>query len=64
MPFPEVRIQSAVFQCANRTLTAKKLPLLHKDPFDLKLIAQAIVNNMTIVTPDRTFQPYTVRVLC
>lgn len=34
----------------------------HKDPFDRLLIAQAQVEDLTIVTPDRRFREYRVRV--
>lgn len=37
------------------------LPLLHKDPFDRMLIAQARVENMPIVTSDKKIQAYDVR---
>lgn len=35
----------------------------HKDPFDRMLIAQAVVEQLTIVTHDRRFRPYGVGVL-
>ena len=44
------------------TLMAEKLPLLHKDPFDRMLMAQAINRNLTILSPDRAFEPYPVKV--
>jgi len=37
------------------------LPLLHKDPFDRMLIAQAVANNLTLVTSDETIQRYPVK---
>jgi PIN domain nuclease of toxin-antitoxin system len=39
-----------------------RLPLLHRDPFDRMLIAQARVENLTIVTRDRRFAEYDVTV--
>ena len=42
---------------------AGDLPLHHRDPFDRMLIAQAMVEGLTIVTRDRTFQPYGVPLL-
>ena len=36
------------------------LPPLHGDPFDRLLIAQALVENLTILTADREFKKYTV----
>lgn len=35
----------------------------HRDPFDRILIAQALVESLTIVTHDRRFEPYGVSVL-
>lgn len=39
------------------------LPFHHRDPFDRTLIAQALVENLTIVTGDRRFEPYEVSVV-
>lgn len=39
------------------------LPLLHRDPFDRIVIAQAIVHNFTIITKDPNFKPYNVPLL-
>jgi len=39
------------------------LPLHHHDPFDRLLIAQAISEEMTILTADRVFREYPVDVL-
>ena len=39
------------------------LPSHHRDPFDRLLIAQAIVEDMNILTADRTFAKYPVEVL-
>ena len=44
-------------------LAAEKLQLFHKDPFDRMLIAQALMGGLTIVTSDRAFEPYPVRVI-
>lgn len=44
-------------------LHAGRLPLLHADPFDRMLVAQAIVHGMTILTPDPLIERYAVRVL-
>jgi PIN domain nuclease of toxin-antitoxin system len=44
-------------------LAAEKLQLFHKDPFDRMLIAQALMGGLVIVTPDRAFEPYPVRVI-
>jgi PIN domain nuclease of toxin-antitoxin system len=39
------------------------LPLHHHDPFDRLIIAQAIVEDMTILTADRAFGKYPVDIL-
>ena len=44
-------------------LAAEKLELFHKDPFDRMLIAQALMSGLAIVTSDRAFEPYPVRVI-
>lgn len=40
---------------------ANDLPPLHKDPMDRLLIAQALRNDMTVITSDRIFADYGVR---
>lgn len=44
------------------TLQLRRLPPLHKDPFDRLLICQAIEHGMTLVTPDRLISQYPVRI--
>ena len=39
------------------------LPSHHSDPFDRMIIAQAIVEEMTILTSDRAFEKYPVELL-
>jgi PIN domain nuclease of toxin-antitoxin system len=39
------------------------LPVHHRDPFDRMLIAQALVEGLTVVTRDRAFRAYDVPVL-
>ncbi len=41
----------------------RELPLHHKDPFDRMLIAQARVEDLTLVTADRAISDYDVRIL-
>ena len=41
----------------------RALPLHHRDPFDRMLIAQAAVEDLAILTPDRRFKKYEVKVL-
>jgi len=44
-------------------LAVSELPEHHKDPFDRLLIAQARVEDMVILTADRAFRPYRVKLL-
>lgn len=41
----------------------ESLPFHHKDPFDRMLIAQAAVENHTIVTDDASFSAYSVNLI-
>jgi PIN domain nuclease of toxin-antitoxin system len=41
-------------------LLAGELPIYHRDPFDRLLIAQAVSEQMTLLTADRIFQKYKV----
>lgn len=38
-----------------------KLPALHRDPFDRMLVSQAIIDAMTILTPDELVRQYPIR---
>ena len=42
---------------------AGALPAHHSDPFDRMLVAQAMSENLTLVTHDRAFLPYGVAVI-
>lgn len=42
---------------------AESLPLLHRDPFDRMLVAQALHHGMTLVTKDREIHRYPVKTL-
>jgi PIN domain nuclease of toxin-antitoxin system len=44
-------------------LHAGTLPLLHKDPFDRLLVAQARIEDLPILTADRKLLPYGVKVI-
>jgi PIN domain nuclease of toxin-antitoxin system len=44
-------------------LTVFALPVHHRDPFDRLLIAQAQVEEMTLITADRMFGRYSVQLL-
>jgi PIN domain nuclease of toxin-antitoxin system len=46
---------------AEHTYEVASLPLHHLDPFDRLLIAQARINDLSIVTADRAFAQYDVR---
>ncbi len=50
--FMELRISA---KCAQAT---KKLPLIHKDPFDRMLISQAIEGDITLISADRFIFQY------
>ncbi len=41
----------------------ENLPFHHKDPFDRLIIAQAVVENFTLVTDDPAFSAYPVKIL-
>ncbi|MDX2278853.1 MAG: type II toxin-antitoxin system VapC family toxin [Saprospiraceae bacterium] len=41
----------------------QKLPLHHRDPFDRLLIAQAAIENLTVLTKDSHFEAYSVPIL-
>ena len=47
----------------DHALEGRALPLLHRDPFDRLLVAQAKVEGLTIVTSDRMLSEYGVPVL-
>ena len=47
----------------NHALGVERLPRHHTDPFDRLLIAQAIVDDITLVSADRAFDAYGVRLL-
>lgn len=44
-------------------VVAGELDLHHHDPFDRMLVAQALANDVPIVTPDKAFAAYPVRTL-
>jgi PIN domain nuclease of toxin-antitoxin system len=46
----------------NHTLQVYGLPRAHADPFDRLIIAQAIAEEMSILTSDRFFEKYPVKV--
>lgn len=48
---------------AAHAVEATRLPLHHSDPFDRMLIAQARLEDLTLVTRDRALEPYGVPLL-
>ncbi|MBM3759362.1 MAG: type II toxin-antitoxin system VapC family toxin [Acidobacteria bacterium] len=48
---------------ATHTIELLRLPLFHKDPFDRLLIAQARVEQMTLLTRDEQIRTYEVSTL-
>jgi PIN domain nuclease of toxin-antitoxin system len=60
-PFAIERDGFAVLPVEMRhALGIASLPLIHGDPFDRMLVAQAIEDSLTLVTGDRTLQAYPV----
>lgn len=47
----------------NHSIAAGRLPLIHRDPFDRMLVAQAQAEELTLVTRDADIQKYDVSVL-
>lgn len=47
----------------NHVLELNNLPLLHKDPFDRILIAQAMAERLTLITADSKIAKYSVQTL-
>lgn len=45
------------------TAQLRKLPRLHRDPFDRLLVAQALHEGLTLVSRDRVFDDYRVPIL-
>ncbi|MFN4257373.1 MAG: type II toxin-antitoxin system VapC family toxin [Saprospiraceae bacterium] len=40
------------------TLKIEVLPFLHRDPFDRMLVAQAIMNDLTLISNEAVFDKY------
>jgi PIN domain nuclease of toxin-antitoxin system len=59
---PENRIKILDIR-AIHALKIEELPIHHQDPFDRILIAQAIYENLTVITSDRKFAAYPVQLL-
>lgn len=41
-------------------IAVRNLPMIHRDPFDRMLIAQALLRGLTLITDDATVQQYDV----
>ena len=54
--YQELAISSA------HTVAVKGLPLIHKDPFDRILVAQSMVEGITLLTTDSTIAKYGVTI--
>jgi PIN domain nuclease of toxin-antitoxin system len=48
---------------SEHAIAAGRLPLIHRDPFDRMLVAQALCEDLTLVTRDDDIQKYQVPVL-
>jgi PIN domain nuclease of toxin-antitoxin system len=48
---------------AEHAITAGRLPMIHRDPFDRMLVAQAQCEDLTLVTRDENCQKYGVPIL-
>jgi len=44
-------------------ISAATLPLIHRDPFDRIIIAEALKENVSVLTKDRIFEKYGARAL-
>jgi PIN domain nuclease of toxin-antitoxin system len=47
----------------NQAIAAATLPLIHRDPFDRIIIAEAIMRKMTVLTRDERLADYGVQIL-
>lgn len=61
------RIRDAEFRelaiRADHAITAGRLPMIHRDPFDRMLVAQARCEGLTLVTRDPEIQKYEATIL-
>jgi len=48
---------------ARHTMRAGELPVLHRDPFDRMIVAQAQIEDLTVITHDRSIAEYDVNVM-
>src|SRR5271155_5252617 len=45
----------------DEALYLPRIPKLHRDPFDRMLVSQAVVNSLTLLTPDALIAQYPIR---
>jgi PIN domain nuclease of toxin-antitoxin system len=57
MPHEKLSFAYEVFQYA------ESLPLIHRDPFDRMLVAQALHHDLTLITADKEIAKYPVKTL-
>ena len=63
---PAMRQQHGIYPLSlaeESVLQTTRLPALHRDPFDRLLVCQAIVHDLTLLTPDPLISQYPARVL-
>ena len=74
LPLPEppdiflpARLEAGGFRVLTATLqhiiAIRHLPLIHRDPFDRLLVAQAQIENLPILTTDETIRQYAVQTI-
>ena len=47
----------------DEALYLPRIPNLHRDPFDRMLVSQAVVNGLTLLTPDALITQYPIRTI-
>ena len=58
----QMRIEILSFS-GDHAMLLGKMPLLHKDPFDRMIIAQAIVNRLPLMSDDPKFPAYNCKII-
>ncbi|MBA7639718.1 hypothetical protein ES703_47378 [subsurface metagenome] len=60
LPLAEKHLMDILPLTSEAIFVMEKLPLLHRDPFDRLLIAQAQTHDLILLTPDPLFRQYDV----
>ena len=47
----------------NDILSLNELPMIHRDPFDRIIISQSLSNNFMLISKDKTFKSYQIKLL-